>query len=67
MSATGGYSVVDDLVNGDPVELTGEGELAGQQAQEIPPAGPGRGFSTLPSLPFSVMPLLDRLSSPHST
>jgi len=30
MSATGGYSVVDELVNGDPVELTGEGELAGQ-------------------------------------
>jgi hypothetical protein len=42
MSAAGEYSVVDELVNGNPVVLTGEGELIRQPDQEGLPDEPGR-------------------------
>jgi len=42
MSAAGEYSVVEELVNGNPVVLTGEGELIRQPDQEGLPDEPGR-------------------------
>jgi len=41
MSAAGGYSVVNELVSGDPVVQTGEGELIPQPDQEELPDEPG--------------------------
>jgi hypothetical protein len=42
MSAAGEYSVVDELVNGNPMVLTGEGELIRQPDQNGLPDEPGR-------------------------
>jgi hypothetical protein len=42
MSAAGRYSVVDELVNANPVILMGEGELIKQPDQEGVPDEPGR-------------------------
>jgi hypothetical protein len=42
MSAADEYSVVDELVNGNPVVLSGEGELIRQPDQEELPDEPGR-------------------------
>ncbi len=42
MSAAARYSVVDELREGRPVELRGQGTLTLQSGQAGPPAGPGR-------------------------
>ncbi len=42
MSEAAGYSVVDELIEGHPVEFTGEGNLTLVPDQDGPPVGPGR-------------------------
>ena len=42
MSASSGYSIIDDLLDGRPVEFRGEGTLTLRTVQDDPPTGPGR-------------------------